>query len=115
MLGRCSGTLGDVKPSYPRGVVLSELDRCLPAFATESIRAAIPEFDAYKKGFYLPDAVLTGVETRTTSPIRIPRDKSGQALEGLYPCGEGAGYAGGIISSAVDGILAATKLLKHQI
>ena len=75
----------------------------------------LAEFDAYKKGFYLPDAVLTGVETRTTSPIRIPRGEDGQAIGGLYPCGEGAGYAGGIISSAVDGIEAAVRFLKkHQ-
>jgi len=114
LVGRPSKALGDVRPTYPRGVVLSELDSCLPSFATESLRAAIPEFEAYKKGFYFPDAVLTGVETRTTSPIRILRDESGQTLSGLYPCGEGAGYAGGIVSSAVDGILAASKLLQNH-
>ncbi len=114
LLGRASKSLGDVKPSYPRGTVLSELDGCLPSFVTESLRAAIPEFEAYKKGFYLPDAILTGVETRTTSPIRILRDESGQALRGLYPCGEGAGYAGGIISSAVDGITASLRLLRNH-
>ncbi|MBO4979899.1 MAG: hypothetical protein J6D16_05775 [Clostridia bacterium] len=111
---RPSKALGEVRPSYPRGVILGELDLCLPSFATESLRAAIPEFDAYKKGFYLPDAVLTGVETRTTSPIRILRDESGQALRGLYPAGEGAGYAGGIISSALDGLLSAKKLIKNH-
>lgn len=111
---RVSTSLGDVNPTYQRGIVLSELNGCLPAFAIESLRAAIPEFDAYKKGFYLPDAILTGVETRTTSPIRILRDESGQSVEGLYPCGEGAGYAGGIISSAADGILAAKRLIQRQ-
>ncbi len=113
LLKKPSDSLGEVKPSYPRGVILSELDSCLPDFAAESLRAAIPEFDAYKKGFYLPDALLTGVETRTTSPIRILRDESGQALRGLYPCGEGAGYAGGIISSALDGLLSAQKLIQN--
>ena len=112
--GKESVSLGEVRPSYPRGVILGDLDACLPAFATESLRAAIPEFEAYKKGFYLPDALLTGVETRTTSPIRILRDESGQAVRGLYPCGEGAGYAGGIISSALDGLLSALKLLQNQ-
>ncbi|MBQ7381349.1 MAG: hypothetical protein IJW69_04650, partial [Clostridia bacterium] len=114
LVGRPSKALGDVRPTYPRDVVLSELDSCLPSFATESLRAAIPEFEAYKKGFYFPDAILTGVETRTTSPIRILRDGSGQTLSGLYPCGEGAGYAGGIVSSAVDGILAASQLLQNH-
>ncbi len=114
LLGRKSNALGDVKPSYPRGVIPLGLEQCLPSFATESLRAAIHEFDAYRKGFYLPDAVLTGVETRTTSPIRILRDESGQAIFGLYPCGEGAGYSGGIVSSAVDGIMAALKLIQNH-
>ena len=64
-------------------------------------------------GFYMPDAILTGVETRTTSPVRICRHANGEAIPGLYPCGEGAGYAGGIVSSAVDGIRAAENLLKN--
>ena len=95
-------------------MILDDLPSCLPDFATQSLRAAIPEFDTYKKGFYLPDAILTGVETRTTSPIRILRDESGQAARGLYPCGEGAGYAGGIISSALDGLLSAIKLIQNH-
>jgi uncharacterized FAD-dependent dehydrogenase len=110
--GAESTAFGDVIPSYPRGVVLEGLSSCLPSFAVESLKAAIPEFDDYKKGFYLPDAVLTGVETRTTSPIRLLRGEDGQSVVGLYPCGEGAGYAGGIISSALDGLLAAKKLIK---
>ena len=112
--GRLSTSIGKVTPSYPRGVILGDLSSCLPDFATQSLRAAIPEFDTYKKGFYLPDAILTGVETRTTSPIRILRDESGQAARGLYPCGEGAGYAGGIISSALDGLLSAIKLIQNH-
>jgi uncharacterized FAD-dependent dehydrogenase len=113
--GKESKSLGDVTPSYPRGVVLEGLTKCLPPFAVESLKAAIPDFDNYKKGFYLPDAVLTGVETRTTSPIRLLRGEDGQSIKGLYPCGEGAGYAGGIISSALDGLMTAKKLLqKYQ-
>lgn len=112
--GKPSTAIGEVRPSYPRGVVLGNMEECLPAFATESLRAAIPEFEDYKKGFYLPDAILTGGETRTTSPIRILRDESGQTVRGLYPCGEGAGYAGGIISSALDGLLAAKKRIENQ-
>ncbi len=112
LYGRESRAFGEVKPSYARGVVLEGLTRCLPTFATESLKTAIPEFDDYKKGFYLPDAILTGVETRTTSPIRLLRGEDGQAIGGLYPCGEGAGYAGGIISSALDGLQTAKKLLK---
>ena len=110
---RESRELGSVKPTYPRGTVLADLSECLPAFVTETLRAAIPRFEAYMNGFYLPDAVMCGVETRSTSPVRILRDEKGEAigLSGLYPCGEGAGYAGGILSSAVDGMRAAEQIL----
>jgi uncharacterized FAD-dependent dehydrogenase len=115
MASRASAALGDVNPTYPRGVVLAHPDEFLPQFISESIREAIPDFDSYRKGFYCPDAVLTGVETRTTSPLRLLRgeDRVSVSLKGLYPCGEGAGYAGGIVSSAVDGIKTAEAILSE--
>ena len=101
-----STALGDVVPSYRPGVTPADLVDCLPDYAVEAIREALPGFDKQIKGFALADAVMTGVETRTSSPIRIPRDASYQSLNtrGLYPAGEGAGYAGGILSAGVDGI-----------
>ncbi|MBE0439156.1 MAG: NAD(P)/FAD-dependent oxidoreductase [Gammaproteobacteria bacterium] len=101
-----SKALGDVIPSYQPGVNLGDLSKALPPFANEAIREAIPEFDKKIKGFAMQDAVLTGVETRTSSPICIKRDKDFQSIntKGLYPTGEGAGYAGGILSAAIDGI-----------
>jgi uncharacterized FAD-dependent dehydrogenase len=103
---RESSSLGDVVPSYKPGVSLTDLATCLPDFAVVAIREALPAFERQIKGFALDDAVLTGVETRTSSPIRIPRDSTYQSLNtrGLYPAGEGAGYAGGILSAGVDGI-----------
>jgi len=81
------------------------LDACLPGFVTDSMRRALPLLDRKLHGFADPDAVLTGVETRSSSPVRIERDDACQSnLRGLYPCGEGAGYAGGIMSAAVDGM-----------
>jgi uncharacterized FAD-dependent dehydrogenase len=103
---RASATLGEVVPSYRPGVRPTDLAACLPDFAVAAIREALSAFDRQIKGFALPDAVLTGVETRTSSPIRIRRDDSFQSVNtrGLYPAGEGAGYAGGILSAGVDGI-----------
>ncbi|MFI4940047.1 MAG: NAD(P)/FAD-dependent oxidoreductase [Burkholderiales bacterium] len=97
---------GSVLPSYKPGVHLGDLASALPAYAIEAIREALPEFDKQIKGFAMHDAVLTGVETRTSSPIRIKRKDDFQSMntQGLFPAGEGAGYAGGILSSAVDGI-----------
>ncbi len=105
-----------VKPSYPRGTRPVAAEAYLPSFITDSLRAAIKDFDAWMPGFYLPDAVLTGVESRSTSPVRILRSESGEvpAIAGLYPCGEGAGYAGGIVSSAVDGIRMAMKCIEKE-
>ena len=81
------------------------LSLCLPGYVTGSLRQALPLLDRKLRGFAAPDAVLTGVETRSSSPVRILRDENYQSsLRGLYPCGEGAGYAGGIVSAAVDGI-----------
>lgn len=104
--GRASTQLGAVLPSYTPGVRLTDLSACLPDYAIEAIREALPAFDRRIKGFAMHDAVLTGVETRTSSPIRIKRNAEYQSLNtrGLYPAGEGAGYAGGILSAGVDGI-----------
>jgi uncharacterized FAD-dependent dehydrogenase len=104
--GRPSTCLGAVTPSYQPGVRLTDLSTALPEFAIAAIREAIPAFDQKIRGFALPDAILTGVETRTSSPLRITRGDDLQSLnvKGLYPTGEGAGYAGGILSSAIDGI-----------
>jgi uncharacterized FAD-dependent dehydrogenase len=104
--GRPSTALGEVVPSYKPGVTATDLTPCLPDYAIDAIREALPAFDKQIKGFALPDAVLTGVETRTSSPIRITRNKALQSLNtpGLFPAGEGAGYAGGILSAGVDGI-----------
>ncbi len=103
---RPSTALGTVQPSYTPGVHLCDLSTALPDYAIEAIREALPAFDKKIKGFAMADAVLTGVETRTSSPIRIKRNEQFQSLntKGLYPAGEGAGYAGGILSAAVDGI-----------
>ena len=101
-----SSELGSVEPSYKPGVKLGDLSKALPKFAVKAIREAIPAFDRKIKGFAMNDAILTGVETRTSSPICIRRDASYQSMNtlGLYPAGEGAGYAGGILSAAIDGI-----------
>ncbi len=107
LAGRASNKFGVVQPSYTPGVHLTDLSTALPDYAIDAIREALPAFAKQIKGFDLPDAVLTGVETRTSSPIRIKRNKDDyQSINtrGLYPSGEGAGYAGGILSAAVDGI-----------
>jgi uncharacterized FAD-dependent dehydrogenase len=106
LAGRPSTAFGSVLPSYLPGVRLGDLSTSLPDYAIEAIREALPAFDRQIKGFAMNDAVLTGVETRTSSPIRIKRNEDFQSLntEGLYPAGEGAGYAGGILSAGVDGI-----------
>jgi uncharacterized FAD-dependent dehydrogenase len=102
-----STTFGEVMPSYTPGVTLTNLDNALPEFAITAMREAIPAFAKQVQGFDLADGVLTGVETRTSAPIRIKRDDDTYEsinTKGLYPCGEGAGYAGGILSAGVDGI-----------
>ena len=102
---RPSAGPGEIAPTYRPGVTWGQLDGVLPDYVTETLRGAIPLFDRKLHGFAQPEGVLTGVETRSSSPLRILRDESGQsALRGLYPCGEGAGYAGGIVSAAVDGV-----------
>jgi uncharacterized FAD-dependent dehydrogenase len=106
LVGKASESFGSVIPSYKPGVHLTDLATSLPAYAIEAIREAIPAFEKQIKGFSMKDAVLTGVETRTSSPVRITRGSNCQSLniKGLYPAGEGAGYAGGILSAGVDGI-----------
>ena len=103
---RPSYSLGEIAPSYTPGTTPSDLAECLPGFVVDTLRQAIPQMDHKLKGFASNDAVMTAVESRSSSPLRILRDKNFQspAIEGLFPGGEGAGYAGGIMSSAVDGI-----------
>ena len=112
--GKPSTQLGSVEPSYQPGVHLTDLASCLPDYAIEAIREALPAFDQQIKGFAMKDAVLTGVETRTSSPLRITRGDDFQSLnvKGLYPAGEGAGYAGGILSAGVDGIRVAEAVAR---
>ncbi len=109
LAGRPSTALGAVIPSYKPAVTPTDLAACLPDFVVAAIREAIPAFDRQIRGFAMDDAVLTGVETRTSSPIRIGRGADGHSLNtrGLFPAGEGAGFAGGILSAGVDGIRAA--------
>jgi uncharacterized FAD-dependent dehydrogenase len=117
LASRPSTTLGSVVPSYAPGVHLCDLSTSLPDYAITAIREAIPAFDKQLKGFAMFDAVLTGVETRTSSPVRIKRREDFQSLNisGLYPAGEGAGYAGGILSAAVDGIQVAEAVALSMI
>jgi uncharacterized FAD-dependent dehydrogenase len=106
LAARPSTALGTVEPSYKPGVLPGDLGKALPAYAIDAMREALPAFGRKIKGFDMPDAVLTGVETRTSSPVRITRGDDYQSLnvQGLYPAGEGASYAGGILSAGVDGI-----------
>ena len=112
---RPSHELGAVRPTCPTGVLLGDIAQVLPARVIEVMRAALVQMDQKLKGFALPDAVLTAPETRSSSPVRILRDEFLQSnLRGLYPCGEGAGYAGGIVSAAVDGIRCAEMVLRDE-
>jgi uncharacterized FAD-dependent dehydrogenase len=112
LAGRPSTSLGEVDPSYQPGVHMTDLASCVPPYVIDALREAIPAFEKQIRGFAMADAVLTGVETRTSSPIRITRNAECQSLNtrGLYPAGEGAGYAGGILSAAVDGIKVAEQV-----
>ncbi|MDH5911423.1 NAD(P)/FAD-dependent oxidoreductase [Vibrio splendidus] len=110
--GRDPSEIGEVKPSFTPGIHLTDISKALPDFAIEAIREAIPAFEKKIKGFSTPDGLLTGVETRTSSPVCIKRGKDFQSinLKGFFPAGEGAGYAGGILSAGIDGIKAAEAL-----
>jgi uncharacterized protein len=109
-----TGRLGSVKPSYTGKTQVADLNDCLPDFVREPMKESIGYFDRKLKGFGMKDAVLTGVETRTSSPVRIPRNDllEAEGIRGLYPAGEGAGYAGGIVSAAVDGIRIAEQIIR---
>jgi uncharacterized FAD-dependent dehydrogenase len=119
--GVASSALGSVLPSYQPGVRMTNLadprEPSLPLWALEAIREALPAFERKLPGFAMRDAVLTGSETRTSSPLRIPRNKRMQSLNvrGLYPGGEGAGYAGGIMSAGVDGIELAEAVAREML
>ncbi|GJG93527.1 NAD(P)/FAD-dependent oxidoreductase [Cupriavidus pauculus] len=114
--GRASTALGSVEPSYKPGVTPTDLSTSLPGYVIDAIREALPELDKKIAGFAMHEAVLTGVETRTSSPLRIRRNRDDYQsinVRGLYPAGEGAGYAGGIYSAAIDGIEVAEAVAKH--
>ncbi len=117
LAGRPTTCLGEVTPSYLPGITLVDLNQILPVPLIEALREALPAFARRLPGYEHPDAVLTGVETRTSSPVRIPRDDSFESLNttGLIPAGEGAGYAGGILSAGIDGIRAAEALAKQLV
>ncbi len=113
--GRTTQAFGDMRPSFMPFVTGADLHRCLPDYVSAGIEAGLRDFGRKLKGFDMPEAVLTGVETRTSAPLRIMRDEALQALDaaGLFPAGEGAGYAGGIVSAAVDGIKCAEALMRQ--
>lgn len=112
LTGKSSSAPGNVTPTYRPGVVWCDLHQCLPKTITDALEKAIPRLDYNLSGFSHPDAVLTAPETRSSSPVRIVRDKTRQSvIRGLYPTGEGAGYAGGIMSAAIDGMMAAEAIL----
>jgi uncharacterized protein len=116
LAGRPTRSLGEVSPSYRPGVTPGDLRECLPPFVVEALKEAIRAFDRRLHGFAMPGAVLTGVETRSSSPVRLTRDERGQTnIEGLYAIGEGSGFAGGIMSSAVDGLRAAEAVLTAKL
>ena len=113
--GKTSDKFGEVVPSYGAGTTFADLNEVLPDFVTNALKYALMDMDRKLKGFANPDSVLTGVETRTSSPVRIERDETYQSInvKALYPCGEGAGYAGGITSSAADGLKVAEKIFER--
>ncbi len=114
---RATTKLGEVIPTYQPGVTPADLRECLPSFIIEDLKFGIRRMDGQLRGFAHPDAVLTGVETRSSSPVRLNRDRTtlmAEGIDGLFPVGEGAGYAGGIVSAAVDGIVAARAALERS-
>ena len=109
---KVSGSFGEVRPTYAAGTAFADLRAVLPKPVIETLKGALTDMDRRLRGFANPHAVLTGVESRTSSPVRMERDENLQSVSvaGLYPCGEGAGYAGGITSSAADGLRVATAM-----
>ena len=107
--------LGEVKPTYKPGVTFSNLQEILPEYVIKTLKEGLLDFDRKIKGFANKDAIMTGVETRSSSPVRIVRDEMGESnIRGIYPCGEGAGYAGGIMTAAMDGIKTAIAILEKE-
>ena len=114
LLNRPTVAPGSVQPSYRPGVAYTDLHRCLPPFVADSIAQALPLLERRIRGYAAPDALLTAVESRSSSPVRIGRDETYQSnIRALYPCGEGAGYAGGILSAAADGMRCAEEMIKE--
>jgi uncharacterized FAD-dependent dehydrogenase len=112
---RRSAAGGAVVPTYRPGVTWTEVDGCLPDYVAQTLRGALPILDRKVHGFAHPEAVLTGIESRSSSPLRVLRDERYQAnIQGIFPCGEGCGYAGGIMSAAVDGIRVAEAVAQAQ-
>lgn len=113
MKNQKSTFIGEIKPTYKPGYTLSNLQEILPEYVTKTLKEGLIYFDRRIKGFADKDAIITGVETRSSSPVKIPRDENLMCnINGIYPCGEGAGYAGGIMSAAVDGIKCAMAMVK---
>ena len=113
--GQPSTAVGHIQPTYRPGVTLTDLNQILPDFVSKTLKEAIPYFDRKIKGYNDPDAIMTGVETRTSSPLTILRNQDLESsISGIYPCGEGAGYAGGITTAAIDGIKVAIKILEKN-
>jgi uncharacterized protein len=113
---RPSRKLGSIIPSYLPGIKLTSIDACLPDYVTRSLKKALPLMDNKIKGFAHPEAILTAIETRSSAPVRILRDEECQSnIAGLYPCGEGAGYAGGIVSSAIDGLTVSESIINKSL
>lgn len=112
---RVSTKLGDIKPTYRPGCEFRDLRKCLPTYVSESLKEGLVNFDFKIKGFASNNAILTGIETRTSAPVKITRNDrlESVSLQGLYPCGEGAGFAGGIVSAAVDGLKVAESIMKE--
>ena len=113
LAGRASDGAGAIAPTYRPGVVWTDLNQVLPEKISRCLKQALPMLDGNLAGFAGSDAVLTAPETRSSSPVRIIRGEDRQSeLKGFYPCGEGAGYAGGIMSAAIDGIMSAEAVIK---
>jgi uncharacterized FAD-dependent dehydrogenase len=114
--GKAPKSIGSTRPSYRRGVEIISPEDYLPSYITDSLKAAMADFDLWMPGILYPDSPMTGPETRTTSPVRIERDeKYSSSIKGLYPAGEGAGYAGGIVSSARDGAMVALSIIRESV
>jgi len=112
--GTVAHSIRSVKPTYPHGITFCDFKKCLPIFVVRALKEAIPLLDKHLRGFNDADAVLTGIETRSSSPVRILRNEKRQSnIRGIYPVGEGAGYAGGITSAAIDGLRTAIMICQN--